>query len=374
MKTVRALIYRDVVWSVVFVIVAFVSLFFFIDFLEELNRVGRGGVTIVDAVVSALLELPYRFYEMFPIAALIGTIYAMARLAQSSEFTILRVAGLGPQRALRLLLTLGVGMAAVTALFGEVVAPMGEAQAQRYKDSVAARQAAASGKPVAKATAVPVAWLRERVGEGAAERLRVVSVAATDVGGALQGVRIYEMDNAGRLLTRIDAERAQVQPGAWRLEAVHTLAWPDARTQTRTDTATLTLPTSLDQRVVAAAVSSIDSMTTLELWRYSRHLEGQAQAAQRYELQFWKRVLYPLACVVMVMLALPFGYLHARSGGISYKVFGGILLGISFVLLNNVAQHVGLLRNWTPWLAAAWPSVLYLGLALGAFYWVVRYR
>ena len=76
----------------------------------------------------------------------------------------------------------------------------------------------------------------------------------------------------------------------------------------------------------------------------------------------------------MMALALPFAYLHARAGGISLKVFGGIMLGISFVLLNNVASHLGLLRNWTPWIVAAAPSALYLLLSLAAFSWLVRYR
>jgi len=77
---------------------------------------------------------------------------------------------------------------------------------------------------------------------------------------------------------------------------------------------------------------------------------------------------------VMVALALPFAYLHARAGGVSLKVFGGIMLGISFVLLNNVAAHLGLLQNWTPWIVAATPSLIYLMLSLGAFSWLVRYR
>ncbi len=76
----------------------------------------------------------------------------------------------------------------------------------------------------------------------------------------------------------------------------------------------------------------------------------------------------------MVGLALPFAYLHARAGGVSLKVFGGIMLGISFVLLNNVAGHLGLLRNWTPWIVAAAPSALFLLLSLAAFSWLVRYR
>jgi lipopolysaccharide export system permease protein len=55
-------------------------------------------------------------------------------------------------------------------------------------------------------------------------------------------------------------------------------------------------------------------------------------------------------------------------------VFGGIMLGISFVLLNNLSGHVGNLRGWSPWVAAAAPSALYLLLSMAAFTWLVRYR
>jgi lipopolysaccharide export system permease protein len=66
--------------------------------------------------------------------------------------------------------------------------------------------------------------------------------------------------------------------------------------------------------------------------------------------------------------------LQARSGSLSLKVFGGIMLGISFVLLNNLSGHIGLLRGWTPWVAAAAPSGIYLVLSMAAFAWLVRYR
>ena len=115
-------------------------------------------------------------------------------------------------------------------------------------------------------------------------------------------------------------------------------------------------------------------MSTLDLFRYVRHLDENEQASQRYEIQFWKRALYPFACLVMIALALPFAYMHARSGGISLKVFGGIMLGISFVLLNSLASHVGQLVNWTPWIVASAPSAFYLLLSMAAFAWLVRYR
>ncbi len=138
--------------------------------------------------------------------------------------------------------------------------------------------------------------------------------------------------------------------------------------------ATLTWPSSLSAGVVAAAVLPLSTMSTIELFRYIGHLADNEQAAQQYEIQFWKRALYPFACLVMMALALPFAYLSARAGGISLKVFAGIMLGISFVLLNNMSSHLGLLRNWTPWIVAAAPSALFLLVSLAAFSWLVRYR
>ena len=124
----------------------------------------------------------------------------------------------------------------------------------------------------------------------------------------------------------------------------------------------------------SSALLPVDNMSTFELWRFIAHLDTNAQAIQAYEIQFWKRALYPFACLVMVGLALPFAYLHARSGGISLKVFGGIMLGISFMLINSLSGHLGLLQNWTPWLVAAAPGALFLLMSMVAFAWLVRFR
>ena len=58
MRTVRRLLYRDIASSVVFVALAFLSLFYFIDFVDELEAVGRNGYTIGHALLVGVLELP----------------------------------------------------------------------------------------------------------------------------------------------------------------------------------------------------------------------------------------------------------------------------------------------------------------------------
>ena len=73
----------------------------------------------------------------------------------------------------------------------------------------------------------------------------------------------------------------------------------------------------------------------------------------------------------MMVLALPFAYLHFRSGNIATHVFMGVLAGISFFLLNNVFGYIGNINNWEPWFAAAAPGMLYSIASLAAFGWLV---
>jgi len=371
MKTVRRLLYRDITSAVLFVALAFLSLFYFIDFVDELDAIGKNGYTLGHAVLAGLLDVPWHFYELFPIAVLIGTIFALARMAQASEFTILRTGGLGPGRALGLLSVLGALFAALTFFVGDYVAPASEHAAVDLKAQYSGGRTLGSNG----------AWLKDRrtLADGS-ERNVSVNVLRTTPDGMLEGVRIFEFDADSRLVTRVAARHARIGRGEWLLDAAQVTHWPDARGQAQGVPvldelqAQLRWPNSLDAGVVAAAVLPLSTMSTLELWRYSQHLSSQEQATSRHAIQFWKKALYPLACLVMVALALPFAYLQARAGGISYKVFGGILLGISFVLLNNVAEHLGVLRDWTPWLVAAAPSTVYLLLSLAAFAWLVRYR
>jgi len=123
--------------------------------------------------------------------------------------------------------------------------------------------------------------------------------------------------------------------------------------------------------MVAASLLNPEKMATLDLFLYVRHLQANGQSAQRYEIELWHKVFYPLSCLVMVVLSLPFAYLHFRSGGMTAYVFGGVMAGISFFLLNSVFGFAGNLQNWSPWLSAAAPGMIYSVLSLAMFGWLV---
>lgn len=394
MRTVRRLIYQSVASRATLVALSFAALAFFIDFVEESQDLGKNGYTVLDALWTCLLMQVRHIYDLMPIALLIGGILALSRMAQTSEFTILRTGGLGPWRALQLLAGLGLMSALLVAGIGNWAVPLAEQMLTQQHARFSSQQQLTLGRGGT--------WLREkREVPGMGTHNITVNVGSALSEGEFGLVRIFEFDARGQLTRRLSATSAKVDavqaPGdagavlpaegsVWRLKDVTDTRWlsherlsQDAalagvKVIDERKVATLDWPSSLTPLVVSASVLPPESMSAFALWRYTRHLASNAQAAQRYEIQFWKKSFYPLVCLVMIALALPFAYLHARSGSMSLKIFGGIMLGISFVLINHISSHLGLLQNWQPWLAAAAPSLLYLLLSMSVFAWLVRFQ
>jgi lipopolysaccharide export system permease protein len=130
----------------------------------------------------------------------------------------------------------------------------------------------------------------------------------------------------------------------------------------------------LNPDILGVLVLVPERMSAWNLLQYVQHLRDNRQRSDRYEIALWKKVVYPLAVVVMMALALPFAYLQVRAGGIGYKVFAGIMLGVAFHFLNGLFSHLGLLNTWPAWLAAGIPSLAAMLLAIGMLAWVDRTR
>lgn len=368
MKTLRRLLYGEVIVAVSLVTLGFIALFFFFDVVEELQAVGKikaVGYQIPQALIYVALMIPSHVYELFPITVLIGTIFVMSRLARSSEFTILRTSGLGPWRALRTLMALGLGFVLFTFAVGDYVAPLADKTAQLLKSRFQGSMSV--GKTGA--------WLKEKQAYGH----YAVNVGSLAPDASMEDVRIFEFDNQGYLVSLTQGKTGQFgEDESWLLHNVERTEFsaPESATP-RADRAqfeSFRWPTKVSAEMVSAAVLRPERMGTIDLFQYMRHLNANGQSAQKYEIQFWKKVFYPMSCLVMVVLALPFAYLHFRSGGIASYTFGGVMAGISFVLLNNVMNDLGNLQGWQPWFTAALPGLIYSVISLTAFSWLVLRR
>ena len=368
---------REIVAAVAFVLLGFLALFAFFDLINELEDVGRGGYRLQHAVAFVLLGLPSHVYELMPIAALIGSIYALSQLASHSEYTAMRAAGLGRRRALGVVARVGLALAVLTALVGEVLSPQAERLGQQL------RLSAIGGSVTGQFRSG--LWVKDTARDQAGEvnLMRFVNIGELLPDGTLRDVRIFEFDAQMRLSRLLEARGASWGRGnGWELREVEEIRFTDVPAAglapavgTRRATApTLHWQTELRPEILGVLLVEPDRMSGLNLYSYIRHLRENAQNTSQYEIAFWKKIVYPLAVIVMMALALPFAYLQVRAGGTGYKVFAGIMLGIAFHFMNGLFSHLGLLNTWPPLLSVSIPSVVAFMLALGMLAWVDRAR
>ncbi len=369
---VRRYLAREILLAVALVLAALIVLYTTFDFINEVNDVGKNGYRLSQAALFVLLQVPARTYELLPIAALIGTIYALAQLASHSEFTILRVAGLSTWGAIRLVLLPGVLLVVATFVLGEVVTPRVEAATQSL------RLKGGSG-PVARGFKTGL-WVKDttRAPDGAV-RVRFVNFGSVAADNSLAAIKVYEFDDALRLQDVVFAAGGRFEPPrSWLLADVTDTRFVNEGGTDAPDRVEVqkeprrSWDSEISPQLLSVLTVSPERMATSNLGTYIRHLEENKQSAERYQIAFWKKVIYPFAVLVMMAVALPFAYLQVRAGGISFKIFTGIMLGIGFYLLNNLFSHLGLLGTWPPFVSAVTPSVVVLTGALVALRWVER--
>lgn len=360
---------REIVRAVIFVLIAFLALFAFFDLMGELQSVGRGNYRLQHAFLYVLLGLPGYAYELMPIAALIGTIYVLAMFASKSEFTIMRASGMSTLQAGGMLVRIGVIFVIATFVFGELVAP----KATDFAEKLKLRVQGSSVSPEFRSGLWTKDVIRKNGTTGEVVGSRFLNVRKIEPDGQLLGIKVYEFDLDFHMTSLILAQRGEYQGAhTWQLHDVtQTMIPPGTNGALSGPLVTRKLPavnlvSEITPDILAVLFADPDRMSAMDLAAYTRHLAENRQRTERYEIAFWKKLVYPFAVFVMMALALPFAYLHFRSGGVSLKIFTGIMIGVSFQLINSLFSHLGLLNTWPPLVTAVVPSLLFLLVAIGA--------
>jgi len=347
---------REIYASTGLVLLAFLLLFAFFDLIHQLESVGRGGYQIQHALGYVILTLPGRLYELFPICVLIGSLYALTVLARHSEITVLRASGLSTGDLLLTLAKIGTVFAVMTLLVGEFLAPPSERAAQQLRLK-------AMGKLVAQEFRSGL-WVRD-------ER-SFVNVREVRPDASLRSIRVFEFDDRFQLRSISQAERGRyIGAGTWALdEVVRTVFSGDAAHVEKYSE--MTWKSALNPDLLAVLLVVPERMSLVNLYIFVRHLSGNQQKTDRYVIAMWKKLVYPLAALVMMALALPFAYMQDRMGAVSVRVFAGIMLGIGFHMLNGLFSSLGVINSWPPFFSAITPSALFLVTAAGMLWWVER--
>jgi lipopolysaccharide export system permease protein len=357
MKLIRRYLLIEVITATLFVFAALISLYTLLDMIRELKDFDQGNYRLPQILGYVLLSVPGHIYEIFPIAVLIGAIFAMAQLAANSEYTVIRASGVSMARFAGFLALIGVALAGVNFLVGELIAPISEQAAQRLR--------------VRATTGVVASDFRS--GLWVREASRFVNVLRAQPDSTLQGVRIYEFDQEYRLRSISHASRGSFQKDErWLLEDVVQTIF-DGNQVRVARVPQIHWSSVLTPSLLSVLLVDPQQRSVRDLYYYVQHLRENRQHTVRFEIALWTKFTYPLAVIVMLVLAVPFAQLQRRVGGIGAKIFAGIMLGLAFHLVNRFVGHAGAIYEWPVMLSAVLPSLLFLALAL-AMIWALERR
>lgn len=350
MKLLTRYLSREIYSSLALVFSSLLMLFAFFDFLGELNDIGKGGYTLGYAFLYVLLTVPTRIYELFPVAVLIGTIFALVQMAANSELTIYRCSGASLKQMIRALLKIALPLMIMSLVCGEFIAPPSMKLAQELR---------------LKALNAQVSFREFRSGVWVKDERSFVNVKNVLPDTTLQYVSIYEFDENFALSSITSAQRGSyLKDGEWHLEGVSQTKFDKQGAQI-TELLQKDWHSAITPDILRVLMVVPEQMSAWSLYLYTQHLKENRQESLRYEIEMWNKVLYPFAVMVMMLLALPFASHQRRAGGVSGKIFTGIVLGLSFYFIGRLFAHLGTLNNWQPFLSASAMTVIFLLLALG---------
>src|SRR4051812_3284434 len=276
---------REILAASLLVLVALLALFGFFDLIKELDDLGRGNYRLTALLVYVTLMLPSHAYVLLPAAGLMGTLFALARMSEQSEITVMRSAGLSLRQLALHVMGAGVVIALVTATVGEALAPASEDAAKSLR---------------LRATQSIVAH-EFRSGFWVKDDRSFVNIQDVTPETELINLRIYEFDPAYRLTAISRADKGTYEgPNKWQLSNVELTRFEgDRAVLQRMGTATWNSVLTPDILSVLKVVP--ERMSAINLYQYIEHLRENRQKATRYEIALFNKALYPLAAILLML-------------------------------------------------------------------------
>lgn len=313
-----------------------------IEMIELLGRAASRDAPMIVVVELALLRAPPLAERIAVFAVLFGAIAAFFRLTRSQELIVARAAGVSAWRFIAPVLA---GAALIGIIAATLFNPLAAATLEAYERKTAA---VFEGRRDVVTVSDRGLWLRQANRDGHA----VIHAQGVEPGGLrLRTVTVYEFDAAERFVSRIDAARATLEEGRWRLFDALILQ-PGAPPQAVAETA---IATDLTLGRIQESFASPETMSFWDLPRFISELQAAGFSPHRHELQFNRLLSAPFFMAAMVLIAASFSLRLSRRGGAGKMMLFAVLSGFFFYLFSDVVFALGLsaaipaiLAAWTP--------------------------
>ena len=323
--------------------------------IRELNAVTE-SYKVFDALLYVGLRLPLNFYRILPLACILGGVMGLGAMAARGELMVFRLFGFGMAR-------LALQVALIGLLYGVLATLMRAYVIPVTSEFAGVHKAYAMGGQSAVFTKTGL-WLKADDD--------FIYVNKLNPGGELINVVWFVYGPNLELQGIKRADKAQIDGYQWTLfdlDVINILA--DSVTQEHFSK--LVLEANLSQEIIDSLQLDADQMSIQELRTHISYQNTNDVSSVNHRVMLYRILLYPVYCLLMTLLALPFifGPMRSTQGGL--RLLSGIVLGYIFYIADNMLVPLLINLGVQAGLAVLAPLVLAAGV-LALLFARLKYR
>jgi lipopolysaccharide export system permease protein len=336
------------------VLLLLLALFSFVALADELEKVGKGTFSQIDAFLVLLYTSPRRIVDLMPVSALLGGLMGLGAMANHHELIAARAAGMSKARMARPVFEAVLLAAALVIFMQALLIPVSERAASELRSKALEETSLGVGGKLEF-------WTRS--GEN------FVHVSDVLFNRILENIEIYNTDSNGKLRQLIQARRGTiVGSDTWLLEEVVRTRL-DGLTATEDRRTSMEWQGLLSEEQANILILPLEALAPLDLVRYITHLQANDLDTHHFRVIFWQQVSVVITVLAMGLLSLPLLVGSTRAISASQRIIMGGIIGIVFYLLQQVTGHFAELFNLIPSVTILTPVLLLLAIAVMAQYW-----
>ena len=335
----------------IIVLVVWVSIYSFFNFLAELNSVGKDGYTILSAFTYIFFQLPEVVYKQASPILLLGCILGMGHLATTGQLLIFRVSGDSIFKITLLTLKNSLVFLFVFIFIGELLSPISSnfAENSRFK----------SMGNSSKSLSQDGFWIRDGG--------NFINVKKNIDGKLFSGITVIEVNSSNKIERVIKSENAifdgnSLDMSGSKILSIDNSSFFDSVSSKERNSYNKTV--SFDQDLIDSLEKEPEDLSTWTLIKQIRFLSDNKLRSGVFEVELYKRLIQPITLIAMILLAMLFIFGSTRDVTLGRKIFFGVALGLSFEMLSRVASAMALGLDFSPFLSSILPSIVVMFIAV----------
>jgi len=333
------------------VMLVWLSMYSFFNFLAELDSIGTANYTILEAFQYIILQMPDVVYDQASAVILLGCILGMGHLATTGQLLIFRASGLSVLKITWLTVKNAIIYLSFLILLGETLAPILSQYAESQR-SIALGQNSLSNN-------LNGFWIRD--GDN------FINVENNIDGSSFTGITVIEINKENKIEKVVNSQGGTFDGKSLNLNETDIFSISSTNkfeNISLKERNTYNKSVAFDQDLIASLEKEPKDLSTLTIIKQIQFLTENKLRAGVFELELYNRLVKPMSLIAMILLAMLFIFGSTRDATLGRKIFFGVAIGLSFELISRVGGAMALSFEFSPLLSSFIPVLLVIIIAI----------